>query len=223
MIPTDETNVLGRPAGPLLRDVIASMLDIIRGAWARLAKEEVFEPAGKYAERKITDKLMGALLAEKKARLGLQSWPRIEEQSATRSRLDAPKPEGAIDFKVIFSADEREYFGLECKRVGASDKHLAQAYLDEGVQRYVDGKYGPGHTWGAMLAIVVDSDLPAAADSIHHWLDFRRQKCGWQGDWVLETCFGSVPELYRSRHLQSGQPSPMGLLHLFVILNAPPP
>ena len=222
MIPLDETNVMGVPTVPLLTDVIASFLQIVRGAWERLVRQGPLAPSGKYAERTITDRLMPMLLAEKEARLGLRSWPRIEDQAATRSQLDAPKPEGAIDFKIIFSADEREYFGLECKRVGASDKDLARHYLDDGVQRYVDGKYGPGHMWGALLAIVVDADLPAAARSIEDWLKRRKATCAWQGDWALETCFGPLPDVYRSRHVQSGQSAPMGLLHLFIILNVSP-
>jgi len=222
VIPLDETNVVGEPTVPLLSDVIASFLLIVRDAWKRLVRQGPLAPSGVNAERTITDRLMPMLLDEKEAHLGLRSWPRIEDQAATRSHLGVPKPEGVIDFKIIFSADEREYFGLECKRVGASDKDLARYYLDEGVRRYVDAKYGPGHAWGGLLAVVVDGDLPAAVATIASWLDFRKSECVWKGDWVIETCFGPIPDLYRSSHVQSGQSEPMRLLHLFVILNVAP-
>jgi len=77
--------------------------------------------------------------AEKKQR-GIANL-RVEEEVGTRSSPGSPKPEGRIDVKVIYSFDEDEYFGIECKRVGGNRaRDLAREYVTEGVLRFVGGK-----------------------------------------------------------------------------------
>ena len=77
---------------------------------------------------------------------------------------------GRIDITLQFLhqfGDEDAYVAIECKRVGAGLSGLNGAYVAEGVDRFVSGKYAAGHEWGFMLGYVLVqpvADVVAAID-----------------------------------------------------------
>jgi len=84
--------------------------------------------------------------------------------------LDGPVA-ARIDFKFLAGFDEDAYFAFECKRLriprGAKLDHNTDSYVGtEGMGRFVTGKYAPGQQHGAMLAYVMDGDVPAAKSSV---------------------------------------------------------
>ena len=56
---------------------------------------------------------------------------------------------------------QRVFFTVECKRLHVTTasgfRHLADKYVDEGLQRFVDGKYSAGLPCGGMLGYVMDN------------------------------------------------------------------
>ena len=55
---------------------------------------------------------------------------------------------------------QKVFFTVECKRLHVTTKsgfrHLADKYVNEGLQRFVDGKYSAGLPCGGMLGYVMD-------------------------------------------------------------------
>ena len=70
------------------------------------------------------------------------------------------------------------FFVVECKRLRvASDsgfKHLADKYVKEGMQRFVDGKYASKLPCGGMLGYVMDNRLDEAFAKVQEEIETRR-------------------------------------------------
>lgn len=62
------------------------------------------------------------------------------------------------------------FFTVECKRLRVASKsglrHLADEYADEGVQRFVDGRYSNGLPCGGMVGYVMDNQTALAFASM---------------------------------------------------------
>lgn len=77
---------------------------------------------------------------------------------------------GRIDITLQFLhqfGDEDAYVAVECKRVGAGLSGLNGAYVAEGVDRFVTGKYASGHEWGFMLGYVLVPPTAHVVDAIN--------------------------------------------------------
>jgi hypothetical protein len=70
------------------------------------------------------------------------------------------------------------FFTVECKRLRVKSKfglkHLADKYADEGVQRFVDGRYSAGLPCGGMIGYVMDNEISQAFASVQAEIKTRR-------------------------------------------------
>jgi len=70
------------------------------------------------------------------------------------------------------------YFTLECKRLRVTTKsglkHLADKYADEGIQRFVDGRYSAGLPCGGMVGYVMDNETSQAFASVQTEIENKR-------------------------------------------------
>ncbi len=215
MIGSDDPAAIGLPSTILLRNVIAAVLDVVIASWANLkAAAEVNQES---TEPYIAGCLGRAMKLEKDRR-GLKFF-RVEEEVGTRSFFNFPKPDGRIDIKIIYSFDEGEYFGIECKRVSGKNSKLARDYVKEGVLRFVSEKYSPGHDWAAMLGFVIDGDSAKAIKRIQAQLQKMRQDVNLSGEWTLDKEFTLKRNLYRTGHEQRHSRFQLTILHLFLSLN----
>ncbi|HEY0071829.1 MAG TPA: hypothetical protein VGE04_17860 [Chloroflexia bacterium] len=225
MLPLDESEDIGQPTVAVPNDIIATILDVAVKGWLYvLASGEI---TSKDDEPHIAGHLRRAMVSEKKRRKGLgeQLRFRIEDEVGTHSSSESTKPEGRIDIKIMYNWEEDEYFGIECKRVSGTDNTLAKNYILKGVMRFVEGKYSPGHDWGALIGFVIDGDIPSCLNLVHNELFKRRVMNRMEGDWQLETQFGGLINLHSSRHyyysLGTMKKSLITLLHLFLPVSAP--
>lgn len=73
---------------------------------------------------------------------------------------------------------QKVFFELECKRLRVRTesgfKHLADEYVAEGLQRFVDGKYSAGLPCGGMLGYVMDNCVDESFESVQREIE-RRQ------------------------------------------------
>ena len=214
MIPLNDLNYTGQPNLTLLRDIIATVLDVTIISWSHLLASK--EVNAKSSEPDIAGRLGRAMIAEKNRR-NLKNF-RIEEEIGTRSALDAPRTEGRIDIKIIYSFDEREYFGIECKRVSGKSKALAKKYVDQGVMRFVTGKYSPNHEWSAMLGFVIDGDVDGCINLVRGCLVKAHKTNCMTGKWATEKNLISYQHLYRTSHRQNIHKSMVTILHLFLTI-----
>lgn len=67
---------------------------------------------------------------------------------------------GYLDIKINIATDRR-YFAFECKKLDAKTgiSSLQQKYIDEGLARYIAGKYAKEVDFGGMLGFVVAGNV----------------------------------------------------------------
>lgn len=87
---------------------------------------------------------------------------------------------GRIDLCFLPSEHhgQKVFFTLECKRLRVRTKsglrHMADKYVEKGLQRFVDGKYSANHPCGGMLGYVMDNQVDDALESIQREIEKRR-------------------------------------------------
>ena len=218
MLPLDESEPSNFPNNSLLQDIIATVLDITVTAWKEVLRKE--EICATSSEPDIAGCLGRAMIIEKNKRPGIKSQLRIEEEVGTRSSPEITRTDGRIDIKIIYSFDEAEYFGMECKRVSSKDSRLAKQYILGGMMRFVTGKYGLGHNWGALLAFVIDGNPAESVNLICRQLINYHRRTHMKSNWIIESGFGTYEHLYHTRHQQYSQKSLMTILHFFLSIAA---
>lgn len=216
MLPLDEPTSYGELAIRLPLDIIATVLDITMVGWSYVLSSGTVSISS--TEPEIAGHLGREMTLEKNRRPRLKKQIRIEEEVGTRSSPMSNKPEGRIDIKIIYSFDEAEYFGMECKRVTSKNKRLAKKYVDDGVMRFVTGKYSPGHDWAAIVGFVIDGDGNGYVKLIHDYLTQKCQETCMEEDWAVDTSFGSISDLYGTSHRQYSRSFLFRLLHLFLTI-----
>lgn len=219
MIPLDDSNVFGQPTTTLSIDLIATILDITIVGWSKVVANK--EVNTNDLENKIAGCLRRAMKREKDNRPGLKHQIRIETEVGTLKSPESIEPEGRIDIKIIYSFDEAEYFGMECKRISSSkpDRDLSTKYVKNGILRFVEEVYSPGHDWGAMLGFVIDKKMNDNIQLVQERINKYQKEVCLQKNWMIEQNFGSISNLYRTCHKQKLHSSLINLLHLFLKVN----
>ncbi|MBW4505192.1 MAG: hypothetical protein KME64_01550 [Scytonematopsis contorta HA4267-MV1] len=219
MLPLDDSGAIGQPSFIKRYDIIATVFNIIQGAWIQICQKS--EINNLCDEDTIAGALHNEMWAEKERR-GIYGPPRIENEAATRRSDKSLKPDGFIDFKMVYSCNSLEdYFGIECKRVSSTepDRNLATDYIKKGVMRFVDGTYSIGHDYAAMLGFVIDGKVTECVNLICERLNKYKNDISLKEDWTEEKTFVATQNIYRTRHIQYGQNDLMTILHLFLIIS----
>jgi hypothetical protein len=208
----------GTTGGLVLEDIITTILDITVKAWPGvIASGKVSAQSG---EDEISDELRWQMDAEKRRR---NPQPRLRFERETQSDLpDKGRSIGLIDVYVIYSFEQNEYFAIECKRLADADSALSRYYVTEGVNRFVIGKYSLGHPFGAMVGYVCAGDCATVAGQLEKRIvDFDRAVTAISTEWLWrrEARFGALPNLYSTKHTQTGIQHEITLLHLFLGFN----
>ncbi len=72
------------------------------------------------------------------------------------------------------------FFTVECKRLRVPTKtgisHLADKYVEDGMQRFVDGRYAAEMPCGGMVGYVMDNKVSDAFESVESAIKARRKK-----------------------------------------------
>ena len=206
---THTNNWVGSPARVLVSDVIHPILQILSVATQKIVAEKLVN--AQQNENTITEQLCKTMIEEKNRR---NATLRIEEEVGTFHTIA-----GRIDFKIIYDFDERNYFGIECKRLSGQRKgQLDREYVTEGLMRFVDGKYSQGHPWGMMLGYVIDGTCQRAIELVQERVDEYRNQLRVEAKFDTETQFGDYLHLYHSRHRQNATNELISLLHYFFAL-----
>ena len=214
----DDNDIILSSAVYLPKDIISTVFDITIIAWSKVLTNRGINIRS--TEPVIARYLGRAMTEEKNSRPKLKERIRIEEEVGTRSFPNLPKPKGRIDIKIIYSYNENEYFGMECKRVSSTkpDRDLAKDYVLKGVKRFVEGTYSLGHDYAAMLGFVIDGKINDCIDLICDRLNKYKNDICLKEDWVDEQSFGTTQNIYRTSHLQNGQDI-ISILHLFLVVS----
>lgn len=72
----------------------------------------------------------------------------------------------AIDFCFRAWNKDEGYFGAECKRLRADQLKLLNEYIENGVKRFVSGKYSSKSTVAAMIGYVQEGEISEIVDKL---------------------------------------------------------
>ena len=160
-LPSDDLSEILGPSG------IKMLLELIRDAYFELVQMRKVDLS--MTENQITEEWCVCLLLiwpqSNAYCLGLSPIPQKEDESSRKSRRGSPP---TIDFCFRAYWDRQAYFGAECKLIEANDKTLCDKYIENGVNRYIDGRYGQKFSEGAMLGYVRQTKCSDVAAEIRN-------------------------------------------------------
>jgi hypothetical protein len=134
--------------------------------------------------------------------------------------LDLAKATGRKDIVVYPSTLEEVYFCLEAKRlnalVGGARKSLADEYVKEGMQRFVNGKYARAVRHAAMLGYVLDGDVGSAMANVLGNIRSNHLALAMEppGDWQKSSFRPGDPRVKETWHRRGAES--VRLQHLFL-------
>jgi hypothetical protein len=201
--------------------LIPTVLSLVLDAWDRMAK-----PAADEREDITSDRLFREVVSGKDR----NRHPFLVRREDMELDPDPTREHGWKDIVFFPPAnDENVYFCLEAKRlnarIGRVMNSLADRYVKEGMQRYVDARYSRHVLHGGMLGYVLDGDVVRAMSNVAQNIRTNHPALGMDapGDWTASPLRPADPNAKETRHKRSG-PVLFRIHHLFVagILAAKP-
>lgn len=195
--------------------LIPQILSLVLDVWTAWE-----EPESNALEVPITRRFRARLRQDK----NLRRLPvRIERESPEDS-FDSGKEIGRIDLRFCHGYREEVYFAFECKRLnlrrGKKRQSLATEYVDDGLMRFVDGRYAQGLHSGGMLGYVMDGDVPAATRSVQRSTVARRERLRLVGSGLAECAL--KPESDQVRETIHRLEPELRIFHVFLPVQSPP-
>jgi hypothetical protein len=187
------------------QNLIPAVLSLIISAWDRMEK-----PRQTAHEDEISVKLYAALISgkDRQQHMFLIRYQDLEVDT------DLVKVTGRKDIGFFPSvSDEHIYFCLEAKRLNALvsgvRRSLADEYVKEGMQRFVDGKYSRFVRHGGMLGYVLDGQVARAVKNVEANIRVRAKELGM-----------AHPGRFLPSSVRSGDSSAKETHRLFAIIRA---
>jgi hypothetical protein len=196
------------------QNLIPSVLSHVIATWEQMPK-----PGLSDLEDAISLKLYSALIKAKdrNAHAFLIRYQDVEVDT------DLAKETGRKDIVFFPSLQEQEiYLCLEAKRLNAVisgvRRSLADEYVKEGMQRFVDGKYARFVRHGAMLAYVLDGNTDRAMQNVENNIRNRlaELRMDKNGGFVASTIRPDDPRTKETRHRRAHEKAVFRIHHLFV-------
>jgi hypothetical protein len=182
--------------------------------WERMQK-----PGPSDLEDAISDKLFSALVNAKRR----SDFPFLIRREDLEFDTDLAKETGRKDIVFFPSLQQEEiYLCLEAKRLNAMisgrRESLADKYVTEGMQRFVDGKYARFVRHGAMLAYVLDGQIHRAIKNIENNIRSRLTKLGMEKNtgFVASAIRPDDPRTKETHHRRPHENATFRIHHLFV-------
>jgi hypothetical protein len=194
-------------------NLIPAVLAHVIATWAQMTK-----PGPSDLEDAISDKLYSALVNAKRR----SDFPFLIRREDLEFDTDLAKETGRKDIVFFPSLQEQEiYLCLEAKRLNAIvsgvRRSLADEYVKEGMQRFVDGKYARFVRHGAMLAYVLDGDTDRAMKNVENnirsrFTELRMEK---NGGFLTSTVRPDDSLTKETRHRRPHETGVFRIHHLF--------
>lgn len=197
----------------LLRGGVGTVLGLVLDAWA-----QIVPPAGDEHEDRTSVRLYSAMVKkqDRQAHRFLIRYQDVEVDT------DLARETGRKDIVFFPGYDTDLYFCLEAKRLNARVngvmKSLADEYVKEGMQRYVDGKYGRHVHHAGMLGYVLDGDVARAMKNVLDNIRKQHLALGMEpaGDWSDSLHRPRDPQAKETVHRRPHTTTRFLLQHLFI-------
>ena len=134
--------------------------------------------------------------------------------------LGSARQVGRIDLRFSHGYREDVYFAFECKRLNVVNRagrrrSLAPEYVQDGMMRFVEGKYARGLDQGGMLGYVMDGAVLSAVQAVGKAVaDLRRELRMSSGSLERSSLKSDDPRVKETQHqLERGR---FVIHHLFL-------
>ena len=148
-------------------------------------------------------------------RLSISVW--VLPGAESRSKRDLLTPDGLTDIPLMlrgaheFEWEHDPHAIIECKRVAGADASLCRRYVTEGMDRFIDGKYGPNHAQDFMVGYVLLGAPSDAVNKINAYLGGKSRR----QDRLERSNIGAT-STWQSRHTRHEPPNSLILYHTFL-------
>ena len=160
------------------------------------------------SETEITEELFVELLdVWKKANITLK--PVHEKSHGKRKKGRGKTP--TIDFCFRHKWNPNSYFGAECKLLEENNSELYKLYVDEGVNRYLSGKYGEKCSVGSMIGYIIIGNTAEIINKVKIKVDELSNISNMK----KSDSINGFTEHYKSVHERSVGDTPFHIHHLF--------
>lgn len=194
--------------------LVPAVLTLVYEAWNRIAK-----PSADEHEDHTSIRLYAAMLSGKDRNV----HPFLIRYQDVEIDTDIAKETGRKDIVFFPPAnDEDIYFCLESKRLNARVKgvmkSLADEYVKEGMQRFVDARYSRCVHHGGMLGYVLDGDVKRAMSNVSKNICSNRVslRMDSRGDWIESSVRRDDSQAKETTHRRVSGTQPFRIHHLFV-------
>ncbi|MCY3019331.1 MAG: hypothetical protein NTW87_09940 [Planctomycetota bacterium] len=197
-------------------ELIPDGLRLVLDTWPILPRPDRDE-----LENAITGRLAAHLKRAKKAR----RLPFSIHFQVTPLGPDGPLP-ARLDFKFLAGNDEDAYLAFECKRLriprdSGLDHNTSDYVGEEGMGRFISGKYAPGQFHGAMLGYVMDGNVVDAKENVASLIKKHSTRLCIEsgGEWESSRFLPKEKDVHQTRHhLDKGAPTQrkLALQHIFL-------
>jgi len=141
---------------------------------------------------------------------GPRSLKPIPEKSHGKRKNGKKGKTPTIDF-CFRTWDPNSYFGAECKLLKENNSELYKLYVDEGVNRYLSGKYGEKCSVGSMIGYII---IGNTAESINK-VKIRVDKLPNISNMKKSDSINGFTNHYKSVHGRKVGNTPFHIHHLF--------
>ena len=196
------------------QNLIPAVLAHVIATWERMPK-----PGPSALEDAISIKLYSALInaKDRNAHAFLIRYQDLEVDT------DLVKETGRKDIVFFPSLQDQEiYLCLEAKRLNALisgvRRSLADEYVKEGMQRFVDGKYARFVWHGAMIGYVLDRDIDRAMKNVENNIRSRCEELRMDKNagFLASTIRPDDPRIKETRHCRAHETAVFRIHHVFV-------
>ena len=139
-----------------------------------------------------------------------REWLAIPEAQETDPTFGTQLGRNDIRFLPAPHRHRDVFFTAECKRLhvqtASGSKRLANKYVTDGMQRFVDGEYSKGVPCGGMIGYVMDNDLDTAFRRVREEIKSRRDILRiftMHADKTPSAALPAWPHSADTRHLRS--------------------
>jgi hypothetical protein len=196
------------------QSLIPAILSLVMSTWERMEK-----PGQTDHENDISRKLYAALKNGKDR----NRHPFLIRYEDVEIDTDLAIETGRKDIVFFPPAnDEDIYFCLEAKRLNALisgvRRSLADEYVKEGMQRFIDGKYSRFVRHGGMLGYVLNGQVARAMRNVETNMQVRARELGMAvpGGFLPSRILPDDPAVKETHHSRSHETTLFRIHHLFM-------